>query len=145
MNIQNKIADYLKKIGKIVEKIMMILVTCSLISIIPHCYYSNKQTEEWLAEPQIGDIYYVNLAKMDEIEITNPILKTEAYSLLKLISIDDKNLTFLVHRKMTGGTRKRRLFTYKSGTDFLGETVAIPVKRIHEYHANGVITEIKRK
>jgi len=145
MNMLKKVADVFKKIGKILEKIIMILVAYLFISMVPHCYYVNKQTEEWLAEPQIGDIYYVNLAKMDEVEINNPVFKSRAYSLLKLISIDEHNLTFLVHRSMTTMKGHASGFYHKNRSEFFDETITIPLKIVHEYHANGAIYKIKRK
>jgi len=144
MNIQNKIADYLKKIGKIVEKIMMVLVACAFISAIPHCYYSNRHTKEWLNEPRVGDVYFVNIARIDEIEIPSLVFKKETYSLLNIVSIDEKGITFLIHKEKAHGTRQRLSFKYKSRFDFSNETVTIPVRKLHEYHAKDVITKIER-
>lgn len=132
---------------EIFKKAAMVFWAIVWLSGICYSFYASAATKEYLQNPAVGDIYYVNYAYMDEMSDANRqgLSKYKAYSFMKLIDIDGESLHFLAHKFSATMMNTARNLTKNNREAYFPEPVVLSFARVHELYENDALLRIKRE
>lgn len=131
---------------EVFKKAAMIFWAVVWLSVLFYWFSSSADTKEYLQNPLVGDIYYVNYAKIDEIDFIDKIgiFKDRAFSVMKLVHMDDSYRYFLLHRSY--GTKGGAVLTFsKDNADaYFQSHLILSKERVLELYKNNAIQDIIR-